>query len=127
VTAAAQINAKKCPARRPGKRIFDMQRVSNAGRPRNSRIGLDSIAELQLGENKALRCSIEPVNGRPSVHLRRWRLDPEARAMRPTAEALVVHVSQLAALYSMIGAALASARRQGLVYSPAEIKALEGA
>jgi hypothetical protein len=57
--------------------------------------------------------------------LRRWRLDPEARVMRPTAEALIVNVSQLAAFYSMIGAALASARRQGLVFTAAESARIE--
>jgi hypothetical protein len=104
-----------------------MPYVAKAGgaRNNNSRLGLESIAELQLGESKSLRCSIQPVNGRPSVHLRRWRLDPEARAMRPTAEALVVNVTQLAAFYSMIGAVLAAARRQGLIYTPAESASME--
>jgi hypothetical protein len=91
----------------------------------NSRLGVDSIAELRLGENKSLRCSIEPVSGSHTVHLRRWRLDPDARAMRPTAEALVVNLSQLAALYGMIGTALAAARRQGLVYTAAESARIE--
>jgi hypothetical protein len=85
----------------------------------SSRLGLNSVAELRLGEFKALRLSIEPVNGRPAVHLRRWRLNSNARAMRPTAEALIVNVTQLTAFYSMIGAALAAARRQGLIYTAA--------
>jgi hypothetical protein len=45
--------------------------------------------------------------------------------MRPTAEALVVNVTQLAAFYSMIGAVLAAARRQGLIYTPAESASME--
>jgi hypothetical protein len=90
----------------------------------SSRLGLNSIAELRLGEFRALRLSIEAINGRPAVHLRRWRLDSNARAMRPTAEALIVNVTQLPAFYSMIGAALAAARRQGLVFSSGETAAM---
>jgi hypothetical protein len=93
--------------------------AARASARNSSRLGVDSIAELRLGEFKSLPLSIEPVNGRPAVHLRRWRLDPSARAMRPTAETLVVNVSQLAASYGMIGAALAAARGQGLIYNVA--------
>jgi hypothetical protein len=46
--------------------------------------------------------------------------------MRPTAEALVVNVTQLPEFYSMIGAALAAARRQGLIYTVAESAVMVG-
>jgi hypothetical protein len=41
-------------------------------------------------------------------------------------EALIVHVAQLPDFYCMIGAALAAARRQGLVFSPGESAAMVG-
>jgi hypothetical protein len=94
-------------------------------RNRLSRTGQTSVAEMQLGDHKAFR--FEPVNGHQSVHLRRWAYDDETRGMRPTAAALMVDISQLPQLYSMIGAALAKARRDGLVITAADCAAPGGA
>ena len=82
---------------------------------RNSRLGLPSIGELPLGQQKILRASFDQIGGQHRLHLRRWGYDYENRAMRPTSAGILVSVTQLPQLYDLIGRALAQARREGLV------------
>jgi hypothetical protein len=91
-------------------------RACGAGRNNNSRTGLQSIGELHTGPTRTLRASFDQIDGRTTLHLRRWRYSSESRAMRPTDAALLVNVAQLPQLYDLIGRALAQARRDGLVF-----------
>ena len=82
----------------------------------NSRLGLDSVGELPLGQWKLVRVSFDQIDGQQCLHLRRWRYDVKTRTMRPTSSGILLNVTQLPRLYDLIGRALGQARRQGLVF-----------